>query len=61
MIETALLRADQEQTVSLEDGGALRYRDGVVGWHGGDRRRVAQWRAILAAHGLELVEDATSH
>lgn len=56
LIETALLRPGQVQTVHLDDGSVLRYGDGVVHSDGGDRRRIAHHRAILAAHGLDLVE-----
>jgi hypothetical protein len=56
VIETALLRPAQTQTVRLDDGSDLRYADGVVRCTGGDRRRIPQARAILAAHGLGLLE-----
>lgn len=61
VIEAALLEPDRERSAMLEDGSSLDYRDGVVHCDSTDRRQRAQSRAILAAHGLELVEDATSH
>jgi hypothetical protein len=56
MIETALLRPGQTLTVRLDDSIVLRYGEGVVRCDAGDRRRIAQVRAILAAHGLDLLE-----
>ncbi len=61
VIEAALLEPDQARSAALEDGSSLRYQDGVVHADSSDRRRLAQCRAILAAHGLQLVEDATTH
>ena len=54
IIETALLRPDQEHAVTLADGH-LRYRAETVECDATDRRQLAQSRAILAAHGLELI------
>ncbi|MBX3698042.1 MAG: hypothetical protein R3F08_08195 [Dokdonella sp.] len=56
VIETALLRPGQTQTVRLDDSCDLRYAEGVVRCEGGDRRRITQTRAILAAHGIDLLE-----
>ncbi len=55
IIETALLRSDQECVVALADG-SLRYRAGIVESDASDRRQRAHSRAIFAAHGLELIE-----
>lgn len=60
LIETALLRPDQALEVQLADGSSLGYRAGRVQADGGDRRRLAQARAILAAHGIELVGGAAA-
>lgn len=57
IIETALLRPDQEHVVTLADGN-LRYRGGIVETDTADRRQLAHSRAILAAHGLELIESS---
>lgn len=54
IIETALLRPDQELAVTLDDGSALRFCDGAVVWNSPDKRRLAQVRAILGAHGIAL-------
>ena len=56
IIETALLRPDQAHTISRDDGSRLHYSDGVVSGHIVDARRLAQYRAILGAHGLTLVD-----
>lgn len=57
IIETALLRPDQEHVVTLADG-SLRYRAGIVESDATDRRQLAHAGAILAAHGLELIETS---
>ena len=54
IIETALLRPDQEHAVTLGDG-SLRYRHGGVESDASEPRQLAHSRAILAAHGLELM------
>ena len=54
IIETALLRPDEEQVVTLDDGSSLRFRQGVVDCDSSDRRLLAQYRAILGAHGIAL-------
>lgn len=61
VIEAALLEPDQARSATLADGSHLRHQGGVVHGDSTDRRQRAQNRAILAAHGLELVDDATSH
>jgi hypothetical protein len=58
MIEAALLKPDQDQLATLADGSMLHYRQGLVELNSQDHRRVAQTRAILAAHGLEMAEPA---
>ncbi len=52
IIEAALLKPDEEQVAAMAGGGTLRYRAGVVEIDCPDRLRVAQCRAILAAHGI---------
>ena len=59
IIETALLQPDQEHVVRLGDG-SLRYRAGIVESDVTNRRQLAHSRAILAAHGLELIESSSS-
>lgn len=54
IIETALFRPDQRHEVRLDDGSSLRFRDGVVDCDSGDKRRLAQYRAIFGAHGIAL-------
>lgn len=61
IIEAALLNPDQEQVAALSEGGALRYRGGVVECDSSDLRRLAQCRAIFAAHGLELTAPHAIH
>lgn len=61
IIETALLAADREQTVVLADGSSLHYRGGIIESDSTDRRQIAQCRAILGAHGLELQTRTTTH
>lgn len=61
IIETALLRPDQEQRVVMQDGSALTYRHGVVGSNGMSVQRFAQCQAILAAHGLNLLDRDAAH
>jgi hypothetical protein len=55
VIEAALLKPDQDQLATLADGSVLHYRQGRVECNSQDQRRMAQTRAILAAHGLELI------
>jgi hypothetical protein len=59
LIEAALLRPDQDQRATLADGSVLHYRQGLVECNSQDHRRVAQARAIFAAHGLELIQSLT--
>jgi hypothetical protein len=59
VIEAALLKPDQDQLETLADGSVLHYRQGLVECNSQDLRRIAQTRAILAAHGLELIEPAS--
>jgi hypothetical protein len=54
VIEAALLAADREQVSELADGSKLHYHDGIIEAETRDQRLIAQCRAILAAHGLEL-------
>lgn len=61
MIEAALLEPDQAQTATLEDGSTLHYEAGDVYSDSTDRRRLAQFRAILGAHGLSLRERTAAH
>ncbi|MEP6881390.1 MAG: hypothetical protein ABI866_05315 [Dokdonella sp.] len=61
IIEAALLKPDQEQRAVLGDGSTLRYRAGGVECDSSDRRRLAHCRAILAAHGLELIAPQAIH
>ena len=61
IIETGLLRADGEERATLADGSHLHYRDGVVECDSEHPQLVAHSRAILAAHGLELVEHHAIH
>lgn len=61
IVEAALLRPDQDRRVDFADGSTLLYRQGVVRCNAMGQRRTAQCRAILAAHGLTLVEHETSH
>jgi hypothetical protein len=61
IIETALMRPDQEQRAELSDGSSLLYRQGVVHGTSMRPRRMAQCRAILAAHGLTLVDREATH
>ncbi|MFZ1222439.1 MAG: hypothetical protein WAR01_04270, partial [Dokdonella sp.] len=59
IIETAVLRPDQEHAVTLGDGH-LRYRHGGVEADASEPRQLAHSRAILAAHGLELMTTPRS-
>ena len=52
IIEAALLKPDEEQTVTMDDGGSVHYEAGKVEIDCSDRLRTAQFRAILAAHGI---------
>lgn len=61
MMETALLEPDRRLSLALKDGGSLRYEAGTVYCSATDRRRLAQFRAILGAHGLPLTESAAAH
>ena len=61
VIEAALLEPDSERVARLADGSTLRYRAGVIECESSDRRRLAQCRAILAAHGLELSTPGLHH
>lgn len=61
VIEAALLAADREQSATLSDGSTLHYRAGIISSDSSDRRQLAQCRAILAAHGLELVTRSATH
>lgn len=54
IIEAALIRPEQDHTVTLDDGSSLAIRDGVVHCDSNDERRLAQTRAILGAHGIAL-------
>jgi hypothetical protein len=55
IIETALLRPDQELGVTLEDGSSIWFRDRTVHFESRDSRQLAQYRAILGAHGIVVV------
>lgn len=55
IIETALLRPDQEHAVTLEDSSSLRFRNGTVHFEPRESRLLAQYRAILGAHGIVVV------
>lgn len=52
IIEAALLKPDEEQLVTTDDGGSVHYQSGRVAIDCPDHRRAAQYRAILAAHGI---------
>lgn len=52
IIETALLRPDQEHAVRLDDGSSLRFRNGTVQHEPHHSRLLAPYRAILGAHGI---------
>lgn len=54
VIEVGLLSPDREEHIELADGGMLSFRDGRARLRCADRRRHAQFRAILAAHGIGL-------
>lgn len=54
IIETALLRPDQDQAVNLDDGSTLRWHDGTAWLETRDSRRLAQCRAVFGAHGIAL-------
>jgi hypothetical protein len=60
-IETALMRTDQEQSAELSDGSSQLNRQRVVHGTSMRPRRMAQCRAILAAHGLTLVDREATH
>lgn len=55
IIETALLRPEQEHAVTLEDGSLLRYRNSTVHFEPHGSRLLAPCRAILGAHGIVVV------
>ena len=55
IIETALLRPDQEQAVTLDDGSSLKYRNSTVHFEPHESRMLAPCRAILGAHGIVVV------
>ena len=61
VIEAALLEPDREQIAGLPDGSTLRYHAGVIECDSSDRRRLAQCRAILAAHGIEMIARGARH
>lgn len=61
IIEGALLKPDEEQVANLAGGGLLHHASGIVQIDCPDRLRVAQCRAILAAHGIELEVKGTQH
>lgn len=59
VIEVALLSPDCAETVALDADDTLAWRDGRAHLHSSDRTRQAQYRAILAAHGIALDIDDT--
>ena len=59
VIEVALLAPDREESLTLDNGDRLAFRDGRAWLHSADRVRQAQYRAILAAHGIALDTGST--